>query len=479
MFTYKYLFPFEKVPQGSKILIYGAGVLGQEYLNQLTLTHYCEVVGFVDKNAEAYKNTTFPVWQAQNIAMIDFDYVVIALRSQIGFADVKQILINAGVLETQIIFVAERANVTNVLFGVTAKHGSDETRYLAYQQVAISLAFALSGGIGDIIIQKRFIMELHRLLPEAKFDIYVSNNFVFTKWLYNEDSYIANIIDDINCHYGVGKSNYSLAISVIGSGFIEVDGVKFEDFRIYHQRFIEIIEYLQKKCQEESFSNTLPSAVMFYRRILNKENCYTGFNYGDVLSIQDHNIFIPRLAKFRDMFNDLTLQNYITVNIGNGTGKDYRNVAKAWPTHYFQQTIDLFKEKYSHIAVVQIGAKDETRLHNVDDYFMGKDFGLVAEILRHAMFHLDIEGGIVHLASQIGTKCIVLFGPTSQAYYAYDNNINISVGNCRDCYGLYPDTNLCARHMAEPECMYKITPELVIYYIDEYLGGYSNEREQL
>ena len=42
-------------------------------------------------------------------------------------------------------------------------------------------------------------------------------------------------------------------------------------------------------------------------------------------------------------------------------------------------------------------------------------------------------------------------------------------GNCHGCAGLYPSVDQCARHMEEPECMYSITPEMVmnaVHYID-------------
>ena len=95
----------------------------------------------------------------------------------------------------------------------------------------------------------------------------------------------------------------------------------------------------------------------------------------------------------------------------------------------------------------------------------------MAHVLKNTLFHLDIEGGLVHIATQLGTKCIVLFGPTVKEYYGYEENINISVGTCHNCWGLYTDVNRCARGMAEPECMYSIQPELVMGYVDEYLGG--------
>ena len=47
---YYHLLPFEKIERDSKIVLYGAGEVGQWYLEQLQLTGYAEVVAIVDQN---------------------------------------------------------------------------------------------------------------------------------------------------------------------------------------------------------------------------------------------------------------------------------------------------------------------------------------------------------------------------------------------------------------------------------------------
>lgn len=62
MMKLDWLFPFEKIPMGSQILIYGAGELGQEYLRQIILTNYCTIVGFIDKAAKSYQIAGVPTY---------------------------------------------------------------------------------------------------------------------------------------------------------------------------------------------------------------------------------------------------------------------------------------------------------------------------------------------------------------------------------------------------------------------------------
>lgn len=57
----QYLFPFHRVRQGSRVLLYGAGAVGQSYYVQLTKTGYCEEIFWQDRNAQKYRREGLPV----------------------------------------------------------------------------------------------------------------------------------------------------------------------------------------------------------------------------------------------------------------------------------------------------------------------------------------------------------------------------------------------------------------------------------
>lgn len=464
---YKYLFPFEKVPKDSNILIYGAGILGQEYLKQISITKYCKVVGFVDKNFIEYKNSSVPVYAPKRVRELEFDFVVIALRGSFAVPSVKKVLHEQGVGDEKMVCVLERIFPQNA-FNEQAS-GEDELQDCLSISSGISFALFMSGGIGDMVTYKRFVEELHQLVPDAKMDIFTVRGVDFLKWLYFEEDYINNILSDLGRRYNDHKEKYSLALSFIGSGLLNVDFLKGKDFLPSNECFIKRIEKLRQRINEDDFSIAMPAAIMFYRRIYRGENCYTGFNHGDIFSIKDKQIRIPFLERYKRTFLQLGLGKYITINIENGTGNENKDVAKTWPKKYFIIVVKMIKRTYPDVSIIQIGSKDGPLLEHADQSIMGKDFGLVAEVLRNALFHIDIEGGLVHLASQIGTKCIVLFGPTPSAYFAYENNINIQIGDCHGCYSFYQDAGRCAKGMKEPKCMYEITPTLVMEHIDKYM----------
>lgn len=72
--TFYYLFPYDKVPYGSRVVIYGAGVVGRDYLKQIELCDYCKEIVCVDKNYDKHVNVCNP----DILKTIDCDFVVIA-----------------------------------------------------------------------------------------------------------------------------------------------------------------------------------------------------------------------------------------------------------------------------------------------------------------------------------------------------------------------------------------------------------------
>lgn len=104
----RFLFPFEKVPKGSRIIIYGAGKKGQTYLRQMLLTGYCEVVAMADKGYASYGQMVVPVCAPQDIHAYVFDYVVIALSTVSYQNEFFSVLENQGISENRIIYQKNR-----------------------------------------------------------------------------------------------------------------------------------------------------------------------------------------------------------------------------------------------------------------------------------------------------------------------------------------------------------------------------------
>ena len=74
------LFPFDQIEKGSKIVIYGAGDVGQLYFAEIEKTKYAEVVGWIDRAWEGLDYLDEPKISKSEILKIDFDYIVIAIE---------------------------------------------------------------------------------------------------------------------------------------------------------------------------------------------------------------------------------------------------------------------------------------------------------------------------------------------------------------------------------------------------------------
>lgn len=115
------------------------------------------------------------------------------------------------------------------------------------------------------------------------------------------------------------------------------------------------------------------------------------------------------------------------------------------------------------LYVVQVG-KGAARLIAGTDKVLVDNTTLpeLRSLLATSRFHIDNEGGLVHLATTLGTPCCVVFGPTNLAYFGYDENINIRPATCGNCYWITDDwMTRCPRGDDIPVCTRDTSPDTV------------------
>jgi len=92
-----YLFPFEKVPAKQNIIIYGAGLIGNIYYNQVKSLNYANKILWVDKNYARYNDTRITnIEYLKNVT--DYDYIVIAIENEGIAKDVIDYISNIATL---------------------------------------------------------------------------------------------------------------------------------------------------------------------------------------------------------------------------------------------------------------------------------------------------------------------------------------------------------------------------------------------
>ena len=467
---YKYLFPFEKINKGSKILIYGAGELGQAYWRQIQLTNYCEILGFVDRSYDQYSHLGIPVFSPEGINDIEFDYILLAFRAGDFAIDVSKNLIKAGVKEEKIVYIGIRQGIVE---GIPSSGGDliDDSN-CAFNKECISIALRYGTGLGDAVIKLGFFNELASFSDNVLIDIYSAKAREFIDYFYSDCAAYNKGINDGGGLYIKEQKKYDVAISVTFIPRIDYLNENVANkSSVFYEKIMKFKQSLDEYSLEEfPFRNY---GTHIRRMMYKNRNCYTCYNYIDDINVDISKIAIPMHGDDKKTLNKYGLSKYITMNYGSGMSSSGNrgSISKQWPKEYFEKFVRLFKKEYQDIDIVQLDDASGEKIEGVDKCMFGESMDVVEHILMHSVFHLDTEGALVHLASQLGTKCIVIFGPTQVDYFGYPSNINIVSDKCHGCYGLYDVIYSCARDMDKPECMWSITPEMVMEHVKEFMDS--------
>lgn len=73
------IFPFSKIRPNSRIIIYGYGKVGKDYVMQVNMQHYCTIEAIVDKDYDSFDND---VKSPMILKELLYDYIVIAVFSK-------------------------------------------------------------------------------------------------------------------------------------------------------------------------------------------------------------------------------------------------------------------------------------------------------------------------------------------------------------------------------------------------------------
>lgn len=100
-FENQYMFPFHKVPKDCRLVIYGAGHVGQTFLKQLGRVDYCKIAGWVDRDYEIYHERN--VKPIEKLSELEFDYILIAISGKETADKITKNLLRMGIGKEKII----------------------------------------------------------------------------------------------------------------------------------------------------------------------------------------------------------------------------------------------------------------------------------------------------------------------------------------------------------------------------------------
>ncbi|MDE7203513.1 MAG: glycosyltransferase family 2 protein, partial [Lachnospiraceae bacterium] len=77
----RYWFPQRELIMGSKLIIYGAGVVGKSYYKKIKMEKLYEVVCWVDKKYLYYQKQEMAVFAPEEVVKREYDYILLALKN--------------------------------------------------------------------------------------------------------------------------------------------------------------------------------------------------------------------------------------------------------------------------------------------------------------------------------------------------------------------------------------------------------------
>ena len=336
----------------------------------------------------------------------------------------------------------------------------------------INIAVRINGGLGDSLICLAFLKEIYKLSSQKiTFDIFGRIDFLHHLTLMQP--YIENIYDRSTYDFSQG---YNIKLTI--THFVELDHIDERIFAI-NPEIEEIIKSIS------NFNNKFNHYIRNEPLFDGAWAAYCtlrGWDRWSELSIDKKINFSQNIwyglhldiTKF-DVLDKFELKNspYITIHAGCDTACKFplEESTKIWPQQAWKNFYEQFKKRHPEIKVVHIGSERDMPIEGCDISLSGKiDISEACIVLKHSLVHIDGESGLVHLRRQLGGRSVVLFGPTPEPYFGYEQNINIVSDTCKNCMWMTEDWNhVCPNGFSIPHCMQSISPQKVIDATEEIL----------
>ncbi|MBR3457765.1 MAG: glycosyltransferase [Selenomonadaceae bacterium] len=99
-----YVFPWQLIPEGSRLVIYGAGEVGKCFYEQAARFGYLDLVGIVDRNAGGIHTLGIPVRPVSDLLGMEYDYVLISVINGEAAGEIRRDLVAMGIPDERILW---------------------------------------------------------------------------------------------------------------------------------------------------------------------------------------------------------------------------------------------------------------------------------------------------------------------------------------------------------------------------------------
>lgn len=316
-----------------------------------------------------------------------------------------------------------------------------------------TLGVRVLGGVGDYIVIARFLRDLQTEAGPFLLDVY-SNKPRQAAWLFRSVPNLRNCYDE--ALFAPVQARYTVAAQI--SQFILIEDewlvpALHAKHPALHRAVAAIRQFRPSiepiVAEHPRLDSFLAQKAVFANRSRRDYlHLMAGIPYaGDLFSID-----VSEMARAAHHLDNRT---YVTVHNGYDPNMvvSHERATKCYP--YFQEVVGLLRQRHPEILFVQLGIHTSQPIDGVDVNLIGRTTLVeAAGIIQGALFHLDNEGGLVHIASALGTRSAVVFGPTSALYFGYPTNINIEPSFCGGCWWITETwMNHCPRGFPTARCM--------------------------
>jgi len=342
-------------------------------------------------------------------------------------------------------------------------------RLVASDADTVIVAVNANGGIGDYVVIARALRDLAALSPALRFHVFCpsveSGNWVFGSLPCVEGVFDAVFLSRV-------RRQYDCVLIANQFLYTTTDDEHIDLGRLARlaPAFVQAIAHYTKACKWrwDVFIHHQPGldGAFAHTAVALGLNRYTFLQ--SLMGVAPGPLALPLVCD--DTIADelsARFERWITIN----TGFDptfptvSRYATKCYPPQHWRHFVRAFKEKCRDVAVVQIGAKTSISIPGVDENLVAAtSLPQAAAILQRSIFHVDNEGGLVHVAASLGTRSIVLFGPTSVKYFGYPGNVNLSSDVCGDCWWATDRwMDRCPKGYRQPRCLLELDPDHVAH----------------
>ena len=301
----------------------------------------------------------------------------------------------------------------------------------------LKIGIKLKGGLGDILIGLNYLYNVFKNINKQNviIDIYAHRNKDLVAALIPVDTFINNLYLDGD----IADNNNTYDLFIVLNRYPDVCKKDMTKIYKYAPELIDFVQACEKwRLENIRFFNHLPvcdgesnklSEILEKKRI-QQPDIYNLYKIQEEFSYQ-LNIKEDAINFFKTL--NLTNKRFITIHRGVDD-RQVENSVKLWPSEYYNTLLKYIKEAFPDIVIVQLGINHKRcpLFENIDINLVGKtSLEELKLILKTSLLHIDCEGGMVHLRHALcGKPSIVLFGPTSQKFYGYQENINLRGNGC-------------------------------------------------